>query len=122
VKETHTALYFYLSIGNQRAIMQCHCFDRREVCSLPCGKDHLCVISKVAIINFTIWKGNTGMVVLCCRVGRVCQLIAAGISINSWDSEDSKNTPLHWAACYGNKDIVTCLIGGYSKSCCTHCH
>ncbi|KAJ9589645.1 hypothetical protein L9F63_017134, partial [Diploptera punctata] len=44
------------------------------------------------------------------EVGRVCQLIAAGISINSWDSEESKNTPLHWAACYGNKDIVTCLI------------
>ncbi|XP_021936074.1 uncharacterized protein LOC110837829 isoform X2 [Zootermopsis nevadensis] len=44
------------------------------------------------------------------EVGRVCQLIAAGISINSWDSEDSRNTPLHWAACYGNKDIVTCLI------------
>ena len=74
-----------------------------------------------AIINFTVWKGNTGVVVLCCRVGRVCQLIAAGISINSWDSEDSKNTPLHWAACYGNKDIVTCLIGGCSKSC-TYCH
>jgi hypothetical protein len=62
------------------------------------------------------------MVVLCFRVGRVCQLIAAGISINSWDSEDSKNTPLHWAACYGNKDIVTCLIGGCSKSCCAYCH
>ncbi|XP_069671476.1 uncharacterized protein [Periplaneta americana] len=44
------------------------------------------------------------------EVGRVCQLIAAGIGINSWDSDDSKNTPLHWAACYGNKDIVTCLI------------
>ncbi|XP_063217542.1 uncharacterized protein LOC134528147 [Bacillus rossius redtenbacheri] len=44
------------------------------------------------------------------EVGRVCQLIAAGISINSWDSEESKNTPLHWAACYGNKDMVSCLI------------
>lgn len=44
------------------------------------------------------------------EVGRVCQLIAAGININSWDSEESRNTPLHWAACYGNKDIVTCLI------------
>jgi len=75
-----------------------------------------------AVINFTVWKGNTGLVVLCFRVGRVCQLIAAGIGINSWDSEDSKNTPLHWAACYGNRDIVTCLIGGCSKSCCTYCH
>nr|CAD7405719.1 unnamed protein product [Timema cristinae] len=44
------------------------------------------------------------------RVGRVCQLVAAGININSWDSVESKNTPLHWAACYGNKEIVTCLI------------
>nr|CAD7571546.1 unnamed protein product [Timema californicum] len=43
-------------------------------------------------------------------VGRVCQLVAAGININSWDSVESKNTPLHWAACYGNKEIVTCLI------------
>ncbi|XP_046384322.1 uncharacterized protein LOC124154554 isoform X2 [Ischnura elegans] len=44
------------------------------------------------------------------EVGRVCQLNAAGICINSLDSEDSKNTPLHWAACYGNRDIVSCLI------------
>ncbi|XP_067011307.1 uncharacterized protein [Anabrus simplex] len=44
------------------------------------------------------------------EVGRVCQLIAAGISINAWDSEASQNTPLHWAACYGKKDIVMCLI------------
>ncbi|GLH15836.1 Poly [ADP-ribose] polymerase tankyrase [Gryllus bimaculatus] len=44
------------------------------------------------------------------EVGRVCQLIAAGISINAWDSEESKNTPLHWAACYGNQDIVVCLL------------
>jgi len=56
------------------------------------------------------------------RVGRVCQLIVAGIGINWWDSEDSKNTPLHWAACYRNKDIVTCLIGGCSKSYCTYYH
>jgi ankyrin repeat protein len=44
-------------------------------------------------------------------VGRVCQLVAAGLSINSFDSEESRNTPLHWAASYGNKDIVSCLIG-----------
>ena len=42
---------------------------------------------------------------------RVCQLLSAGISVNSWDSEDSGNTPLHWAACYGNREIVACLIG-----------
>ncbi|KAG8227825.1 hypothetical protein J437_LFUL008469 [Ladona fulva] len=46
----------------------------------------------------------------CSEVGRVCQLNAAGIYINSVDSEESKNTPLHWAACLGNKDIVSCLI------------
>ncbi|CAB3359835.1 Hypothetical predicted protein [Cloeon dipterum] len=43
-------------------------------------------------------------------VGRVCQLIAAGLSVNSYDSEESRNTPLHWAASYGNRDIVSCLI------------
>nr|CAD7442185.1 unnamed protein product [Timema bartmani] len=50
------------------------------------------------------------------EVGRVCQLVAAGININSWDSVESKNTPLHWAACYGNKEIVTCLIIEYSST------
>ena len=39
------------------------------------------------------------------------QLLAAGIDVNSWDSEGSKNTPLHWAACYGNKEVVGCLLG-----------
>nr|CAD7257034.1 unnamed protein product [Timema shepardi] len=59
------------------------------------------------------------------EVGRVCQLVAAGININSWDSVESKNTPLHWAACYGNKEIVTCLIISFNfnrftklKDCC----
>lgn len=37
-------------------------------------------------------------------------LITAGIDVNSWDSEGSKNTPLHWAACFGNKEIVQCLL------------
>ncbi|XP_034950248.1 uncharacterized protein [Chelonus insularis] len=41
---------------------------------------------------------------------RVIQLLSAGIDVNAWDSEGSKNTPLHWAACYGNKEIVACLI------------
>ncbi|KAF4523546.1 hypothetical protein B566_EDAN011994 [Ephemera danica] len=44
------------------------------------------------------------------EVGRVCQLVAAGLSINSYDSIESRNTPLHWAASYGNRDIVSCLI------------
>lgn len=43
------------------------------------------------------------------------QLLDAGLNVNSWDSHGSKNTPLHWAACYGNKDIVTCLIGTILK-------
>lgn len=37
-------------------------------------------------------------------------LLSAGIDVNSWDSEGSKNTPLHWAACFGNKEIVNCLL------------
>ena len=45
------------------------------------------------------------------RIDRVEQLLEAGINVNSWDSEGSKNTPLHWAACYGNKEIIACLIG-----------
>ncbi|EZA52531.1 uncharacterized protein LOC105281834 [Ooceraea biroi] len=44
------------------------------------------------------------------EVDRVVQLLDAGLDVNSWDSQGSKNTPLHWAACYGNKDIITCLI------------
>lgn len=45
------------------------------------------------------------------RVDRVVQLLDAGLDVNSWDSQGSKNTPLHWAACYGNKDIIACLLG-----------
>ncbi|KAH0951694.1 hypothetical protein HN011_012504 [Eciton burchellii] len=44
------------------------------------------------------------------EVDRVIQLLDAGLNVNSWDSQGSKNTPLHWAACYGNKDIIACLI------------
>ncbi|KAG7208569.1 hypothetical protein KM043_014782 [Ampulex compressa] len=44
------------------------------------------------------------------EIERVTQLINAGVNVNSWDSQGSKNTPLHWAACYGNKDVVACLI------------
>lgn len=44
------------------------------------------------------------------EVERVVQLLDAGIHVNSWDSQGTKNTPLHWAVCYGNKDIITCLI------------
>lgn len=45
------------------------------------------------------------------RIDRVVQLLEAGLDVNSWDSQGSKNTPLHWAACYGNKEIIACLLG-----------
>ncbi|XP_066585055.1 uncharacterized protein [Prorops nasuta] len=44
------------------------------------------------------------------EINRVVQLLDAGINVNSWDSQGSKNTPLHWAACYGSKEIIVCLI------------
>lgn len=50
-----------------------------------------------------------------CRIDRVVQLLDAGLDVNSWDSQGSKNTPLHWAACYGNKDIIACLLGNILK-------
>ncbi|ELT94131.1 hypothetical protein CAPTEDRAFT_214107 [Capitella teleta] len=43
------------------------------------------------------------------NIGRACQLLAAGVSVNFQDSPTSLNTPLHWAASFGNKDSVQCL-------------
>ncbi|XP_037782496.1 uncharacterized protein LOC119578901 isoform X1 [Penaeus monodon] len=43
-------------------------------------------------------------------VGRVCQLVAAGLSINSHDNPLSRNTPLHWAASFADIDTLTCLL------------
>ncbi|XP_071527220.1 uncharacterized protein [Panulirus ornatus] len=43
-------------------------------------------------------------------VGRVCQLVAAGLSINSHDNPLSRNTPLHWASSFADPDTLTCLI------------
>ncbi|KAK7077573.1 hypothetical protein SK128_012480 [Halocaridina rubra] len=43
-------------------------------------------------------------------VGRVCQLVAAGLSINSYDNPLSRNTPLHWAASFADVDTLTCLL------------
>ena len=45
------------------------------------------------------------------RIKRVQRLLLAGINVNSWDSDSSRNTPLHWAACYGNKEMVQFLTG-----------
>lgn len=43
------------------------------------------------------------------NLGRVSQMLAAGVDVNLIDSHETKNTPLHWAACYGNRDVVQCL-------------
>ncbi|XP_059160315.1 uncharacterized protein LOC131943943 [Physella acuta] len=43
------------------------------------------------------------------NLGRVCQLLAAGVDINLIDSPEMMNTPLHWAVCHGNRDMVQCL-------------
>ncbi|XP_064113113.1 uncharacterized protein LOC135219888 isoform X2 [Macrobrachium nipponense] len=43
-------------------------------------------------------------------VGRVCQLVAAGLSINSHDNPLSRNTPLHWAASFADVDTLSCLL------------
>ncbi|BFZ12007.1 hypothetical protein BsWGS_15047 [Bradybaena similaris] len=43
------------------------------------------------------------------NLGRVCQLLAAGVSIKLTDSPEMLNTPLHWAVCHGNRDMVQCL-------------
>ena len=44
-------------------------------------------------------------------VGRICQLLAAGVDVNLIDSEESHSTPLHWAASFANRDIIQCLCG-----------
>ncbi|XP_061172833.1 uncharacterized protein LOC133182124 [Saccostrea echinata] len=43
------------------------------------------------------------------KLGRVCQLFASGIDVNLIDSEESQNTPLHWAASFGNRAVIQCL-------------
>uniref|UniRef100_A0A0N4ZT12 ANK_REP_REGION domain-containing protein n=1 Tax=Parastrongyloides trichosuri TaxID=131310 RepID=A0A0N4ZT12_PARTI len=40
------------------------------------------------------------------NAGKVCRLIASGVPVNSYDSELTKNTPLHWAASFGNEEII----------------
>uniref|UniRef100_A0AC34R811 Beta-hexosaminidase bacterial type N-terminal domain-containing protein n=1 Tax=Panagrolaimus sp. JU765 TaxID=591449 RepID=A0AC34R811_9BILA len=44
------------------------------------------------------------------NLGRVCQLIAAGVNVNSIDSPQSRNTPLHYAASYSSDEIVKTLV------------
>ncbi|EFO22843.1 hypothetical protein LOAG_05646 [Loa loa] len=43
------------------------------------------------------------------NLSRVCQMISAGVSVNSIDAMDTGNTALHWAASYGNEDVVRML-------------
>jgi len=50
-------------------------------------------------------------------IGSVCQLIAAGVDVNMLDTGHSKNTPLHWAASYGSKDVIQCLVSEYGTVC-----
>lgn len=33
-------------------------------------------------------------------------MISAGVSVDSIDAVDTGNTALHWAASYGNEDVV----------------
>uniref|UniRef100_A0AC35UIE7 ANK_REP_REGION domain-containing protein n=1 Tax=Rhabditophanes sp. KR3021 TaxID=114890 RepID=A0AC35UIE7_9BILA len=49
----------------------------------------------------------------CIKEGRVdvlkSMLTQLGVSVNSFDSEVTKNTPLHWAASFGNEEIVKAI-------------
>ena len=42
---------------------------------------------------------------------RVRKLLKAGVSVNASDGATSDNKALHWAASYGNADIVKLLCG-----------
>ena len=42
---------------------------------------------------------------------RVRKLLKAGVSVNAGDGATSDNKALHWAASYGNADIVKLLCG-----------
>uniref|UniRef100_T1IPJ6 Beta-hexosaminidase bacterial type N-terminal domain-containing protein n=1 Tax=Strigamia maritima TaxID=126957 RepID=T1IPJ6_STRMM len=44
------------------------------------------------------------------NIGRICQLIAAGVDVNCIDNPKSGNTALHWAATFASKDVVKCLL------------
>lgn len=46
------------------------------------------------------------------RIERVNQLLRSGVLVNSVDSAFTKNTPLHWAASYGNEEVVRTLCEG----------
>lgn len=35
------------------------------------------------------------------------------MNVNAHDNQLSRNTPLHWAASFGDVDTIICLIGKY---------
>ncbi|VDN06998.1 unnamed protein product [Thelazia callipaeda] len=43
------------------------------------------------------------------NLGRVCQMISAGVNVDEIDTKDTRNTALHWAASYGNENVVRIL-------------
>ncbi|VDN21472.1 unnamed protein product, partial [Gongylonema pulchrum] len=43
------------------------------------------------------------------NLGRVCQMISAGVSVDSIDELSTRNTTLHWAASFGNEDVPSVL-------------
>ncbi|KAJ1357966.1 hypothetical protein KIN20_016246 [Parelaphostrongylus tenuis] len=44
--------------------------------------------------------------------GRLCQLISSGVSVDSVDSQQSRNTLLNWAADFSTADIIRTLCEG----------
>uniref|UniRef100_A0A1S4N319 Beta-hexosaminidase bacterial type N-terminal domain-containing protein n=1 Tax=Pediculus humanus subsp. corporis TaxID=121224 RepID=A0A1S4N319_PEDHC len=43
-------------------------------------------------------------------VNRVKQILDAGVDVNCVDTKETKNSPLHWAACYGTGNVIKFLI------------
>uniref|UniRef100_A0A0N5AET5 Eukaryotic translation initiation factor 3 subunit K n=1 Tax=Syphacia muris TaxID=451379 RepID=A0A0N5AET5_9BILA len=41
---------------------------------------------------------------------RVCQMLNCGVSVNATDGSDTQNTALHWAASFGNEEIIGLLL------------
>lgn len=69
------------------------------------------------LFSYTVCLQDTSviprMVIFCVRyrLERVQQLVKAGVGVNTWDSQATRNTPLHWAACYADSSVVAFLIG-----------
>ncbi|VDM43779.1 unnamed protein product [Toxocara canis] len=43
------------------------------------------------------------------KLGRVCQMLSSGVPLDSVDATKTQNSALHWAASFGNEDIVRTL-------------